>query len=49
MTVMHLDFETFSSASLPDTGTHVYSCASDLVVTVIAWAFGEGPVKPVLR
>jgi DNA polymerase len=42
--VLHLDFETFSTADLKKVGTENYVRAPGFAVTVIGWAFGDLPV-----
>jgi len=45
MSVLHLDFETFSTADLKKVGTENYVREPEFAVTAIAWAFDEGPVQ----
>lgn len=45
--VLHLDFETCNTLSLRSVGADVYSRSPTLIVTVLAWAFDEGPVESV--
>ena len=45
MTVLHLDFETASLLDLSKVGTSRYSRDPSTVVTCMAWAFDDGPVR----
>jgi DNA polymerase len=45
MSVMHLDFETFSPLDLKKVGTENYVRAPGFAVTALAWAFDDGPVQ----
>jgi DNA polymerase len=45
MAVLHLDFETCSRLDLKRVGADVYSRDPSLIVTVIAWAFDNGPIE----
>ena len=42
---LHLDFETYSSADIRKVGLENYVSSPDFTVTVIAWAFDDGPVQ----
>lgn len=42
---LHLDLETYCEANLKAVGAHVYVAHPSFVVTVLAWAFDNGPVK----
>ena len=46
--VLHLDFETYSEVDLGKAGVHVYAAHPSFAVTVIAWAFNDGPVQSVV-
>jgi DNA polymerase len=45
--ILHVDFETCCEANLRRVGADVYSRDPSLVITVIAWAFDDGPVESV--
>ena len=45
MSVLHLDFETFSPLDLKAVGTENYVRAPGFAVTAIAWAFDDEPVQ----
>src|SRR6188768_1267913 len=47
MTVLHLDFETFSTAELKKVGTENYVRAPGFTVTVVGWAFDDEPAQSV--
>ena len=47
--VCFLDFETCCEADLKKTGASKYSRDPSLIVTVAAWAFGDGPVRSVVN
>jgi DNA polymerase len=42
--ILHIDFETCSSLDLKKVGLENYVASPDFTVTVIAWAFDDGPV-----
>jgi DNA polymerase len=43
--VLHIDFETFSSADIKKVGLENYVNSPDFDVTVCAWAFDSGPTR----
>ena len=45
--ILHLDLETCNEASLRSVGADVYARHPSLIVTVLAWAFDDGPVESV--
>lgn len=47
MTILHIDTETCNTVELRQVGADVYSRSSTLIVTVLAWAFDDGPVHSV--
>ena len=47
--IVSLDFETCNCADLRKVGADVYSRDPSLVVTVLAWAFDDDPVRSVTR
>lgn len=42
---LHLDFETYSEAPLPQCGVHVYARHPSTEVLMLAWAIDDGPVQ----
>ena len=47
MRLLHIDLETASTLDLRKVGASAYSRHPDTLVTVIAWAFDDGPVSSV--
>lgn len=45
MSTLRLDVETYSSVDLPRCGVHRYVEASDFEITLLAYAYGDGPVN----
>jgi DNA polymerase len=40
-----VDFETYNTLDLKQVGAELYASSPDLIVTVVAWAIGRGPVS----